>query len=426
VQVWQKNDGSYDYSHNSLRIMNALSAGNTVFCQLGTHYLLSLVYATPAKCIFTGVYEGDLYAVAVTSTGAAVTTTPLSAGGGGADGLLFDEITGTLYLMQSGQILGNGVQLPTSGEGPTNNAVLTLENTTGWSSKTMPNDADCMISFYWSSVDGDVSTGSGTVTVKVENELQYSANIKQGANTISIMEYLRLGENRIDVTVTDFRGNSKSLLFLVSMYDPATLKSTKLVDRTLTGDYINDRVTKVGQYAFHGLTLNQLSLPNVTEVAGCAFMNMVADEVDIPSLTSIERSTWMIRAAAIGVVKLPSVTGIGDESLWDAGEVGRIVFNSLETIGVSLKNGNNIKIYDFHALTSLRSLPHHGRQYSIIIRTPTVCTLQDAPISLVLPHVSLYVPRDLVDSYKVATNWSSIADKIFAIEDYPEIDGGEG
>ena len=426
VEVWQKNDGSYDYSHNSLRIMNALSAGNTVFCQLGTHYLLSLVYATPAKCIFTGVYDGELYAVTVTSTGAAVTTTPLSAGGGGADGLLFDEITGTLYLMQSGQILGNGVQLPSSGEGPTNNAVLTLENTTGWSSKTMPNDADCMISFYWSSVDGDVSTGSGTVTVKVENELQYSANIKQGANMISIMEYLRLGENRIDVTVTDFRGNSKSLLFLVSMFDPANLKSTKLVERTLTGDYINDRVTKVGRYAFHGLTLNQLSLPNVTEVGKYAFMTMVADEVDIPSLTSIEISHHMFRDAAIGVVKLPSVAAIGDESLWGVGEVGRIVFNSLETIGVLLKNGNNIKIYDFHALTSLRSLPHHGRQYSIIIRTPTVCTLQDAPISQVLSQVSLYVPRDLVDSYKVATNWSSIADKIFAIEEYPEIDGGEG
>jgi hypothetical protein len=240
------------------------------------------------------------------------------------------------------------------------------------------------------------------------------------------MEYLRLGENRIDVTVTDFRGNSKPLLFLVSMYDPTTLKSTKLVDRTLTGDYINGRVTKVGPYAFHGLTPNLLSLPNVTEVGECAFMTMVADEVDIQSLTSIENTYWMIRGSRIGVVKLPSVTAIGDESLWGVSEVGRIVFNSLETIGVSLKSGNNIKIYDFHALTSLRSLPHHGTQYSIIIRTPTVCTLQDAPISQVLTEASLYVPRDLVGSYKAATNWSSIADRIFAIEDYPEINGGEG
>lgn len=36
----------------------------------------------------------------------------------------------------------------------------------------------------------------------------------------------------------------------------------------------------------------------------------------------------------------------------------------------------------------------------------------------------VYVPKDLVESYKVATNWSAIADQIRAIEDYPEITGG--
>ena len=35
-----------------------------------------------------------------------------------------------------------------------------------------------------------------------------------------------------------------------------------------------------------------------------------------------------------------------------------------------------------------------------------------------------YVPRYLVDSYKMATNWTAYADQIRAIEDYPEITGG--
>jgi hypothetical protein len=335
------------------------------------------------------------------------------------DNLLFDKSTGMLYMIGNGRIISSGVRIA---EGEGNNAVLTIENTTGWSSKTIPNYADCMISFVWSSVDGEVSTGSGTVIVKVDGELQHSEKVKQGECSLNINNYLNIGENLIHVTIIDIYGNSQTIPFGVTMFDPSALKSTKLVERTLTGDYINDRVTKVGQYAFHGLTLNQLSLPNVTEVGRYAFMTMVADEVDIPLLTSIERSDWMIRGATIGVVKLPSVTAIDTDSLWDTREVGRIVFNSLETIGVSLKNGNNIKIYDFHALTSLRSLPHHGRQYSIIIRTPTVCTLQDAPISQVLSQVSLYVPRDLVDSYKVATNWSTYANQIRAIEDYT-VDG---
>ena len=36
----------------------------------------------------------------------------------------------------------------------------------------------------------------------------------------------------------------------------------------------------------------------------------------------------------------------------------------------------------------------------------------------------VYVPSALVNSYKSATNWSTYADQIRAIEDYPDITGG--
>ena len=37
----------------------------------------------------------------------------------------------------------------------------------------------------------------------------------------------------------------------------------------------------------------------------------------------------------------------------------------------------------------------------------------------------IYVPAALVDSYKAASNWSTYANQIRAIEDYPDICGGE-
>jgi hypothetical protein len=37
----------------------------------------------------------------------------------------------------------------------------------------------------------------------------------------------------------------------------------------------------------------------------------------------------------------------------------------------------------------------------------------------------IYVPRALVDTYKSATNWSNYANQFRAIEDYPEICGGD-
>ena len=417
VEVWQKNDGSYDYSHNSLRIMNALSAGNTVFCQLGTHYLLSLVYATPAKCIFTGVYEGELYAVTVTSTGATVTTTPLSSGGGGADGLLFDETTCTLYLMQNGQILGNGVQLPATGDGPANNAVLTLANTTGWSNKTIPNSQPtCTVSFDWSSVEGDVSTGDGTLVVKVAGELWHTAKIRQGEHTLNILNYLSIGYNLVHVTVTDFYGNTQTIPFGITMYDPAALKSTKLVERTLTGDYTNDRAKKIGEYAFAGLTLDQLSLPSVTEVAANGFKSINVKELEMASLT--ETTYWMFRDGRFDVVKVPSVAKLNNQSLF-AWYINRLVLNrvNIEFGDEVLTNKNNVVTFDFNRLKSLPRIPG-GSTRNVIIRTPEVCALQTAPGTT---SVNVYVPASMVDRYKSETNWSAMAERIFAIEDHPDI-----
>lgn len=70
---------------------------------------------------------------------------------------------------------------------------------------------------------------------------------------------------------------------------------------------------------------------------------------------------------------------------------------------------------------------------TLILRGNTVCSasypvnsyngaLADTPIANGNGYV--YVPRGLVDKYKKATNWVEIADRIRAIEDYPDITGG--
>jgi hypothetical protein len=39
-------------------------------------------------------------------------------------------------------------------------------------------------------------------------------------------------------------------------------------------------------------------------------------------------------------------------------------------------------------------------------------------------YCNFYVPKALLEEYKLATNWSTYADRFRAIEDYPEITGG--
>ena len=72
-----------------------------------------------------------------------------------ADNLYFDPDTSLLYLTSNGEIIGDGVTVSTTGSGgnsSANNAVLTLQNTTGWSFKNISQSSPCKISFTWSSL----------------------------------------------------------------------------------------------------------------------------------------------------------------------------------------------------------------------------------------------------------------------------------
>lgn len=66
---------------------------------------------------------------------------------------------------------------------------------------------------------------------------------------------------------------------------------------------------------------------------------------------------------------------------------------------------------------------------TLILRADSVCVLDHTrgvsptPISEGTGYI--YVPAALVDSYKTATNWSTFAAQFRAIEDYPDICGGE-
>lgn len=63
----------------------------------------------------------------------------------------------------------------------------------------------------------------------------------------------------------------------------------------------------------------------------------------------------------------------------------------------------------------------------MILRSPTMCTIVHTNAFTGTPIASgtgyIYVPSALVDTYK--TKWSAFANQIRAIEDYPEICGGE-
>ena len=84
---------------------------------------------------------------------------------------------------------------------------------------------------------------------------------------------------------------------------------------------------------------------------------------------------------------------------------------------------------DFNILQSINQAAFYGCSSlkTVIIRSENICYLdtsdafKETPIETGTGYI--YVPSALVDNYKAATNWSTYANQIRAIEDYPDICG---
>ena len=107
-------------------------------------------------------------------------------------------------------------------------------------------------------------------------------------------------------------------------------------------------------------------------------------------------------------VNFSAVTSISSSALYSLPALTTAVFSSSPKI-------ENSAFQNDPALTAL-----------ILRNTTTICKLSNTGAFNFTPIQSgtgyIYVPRDLVDSYKAATNWSTFAAKFRALEDYT-VDG---
>lgn len=188
-------------------------------------------------------------------------------------------------------------------------------------------------------------------------------------------------------------GTSEPLAFPEGMKDAVEGIADFLEARcmgTLT-EYRNDRITKVDNGAFDYSSLTSCELPNVVTVGTRSFYNCTSlSELKLPNLEVIVGQSigWCTKLEEL---RLPKLRRIEGSCALNGSKLYRLILDCENGIPSMAKN----------ALTD---------------------TLSETQISSGSGYV--YVPRAYVNEIKVATNWSSIADKIRAIEDYPEITGG--
>lgn len=249
-------------------------------------------------------------------------------------------------------------------------------------------------------------------------------------------------------------------------------------DWLLTGNdkfrkvYINDRVKVIDQYAGRLADAGYLSFPNTTTILGNAFTNnqrtyklnlpelntlsiqpfnnmtglriIKAPKltslpstafngdynllyIDLPNLNTISGNNAFSTCSKITCVNLPKLTYTDATDVFSGASsleyislncplVSRMFYNNkaLRTVKVTTTWPSTKTFYPntvFYGCSNITT---------VILDVDIVVTTSQ-PFNSIFDNCYFYVPSALLEEYKVATNWSAIADKIRAIEDYPNI-----
>ena len=158
----------------------------------------------------------------------------------------------------------------------------------------------------------------------------------------------------------------------------------QLINRSITE--ISSNINTIGAYAFYGCeSLTNVNRPSATSVGDYAFRQCTA-------LTTVE---------------LPSVTTIGKYGFYGCTSLTTVDAPKITSIGS----------YAFCSCSDLTKL---------ILRGEAVCTLSNVNAFTSTPIADaagyILVPRDLVATYQVSSNWTKYSAQFRALEDYT-VDG---
>ena len=225
------------------------------------------------------------------------------------------------------------------------------------------------------------------VTSAIDSDIKAS-NIKKGVNILGVTGTVEEGitpSGTIDITengtydVTDY---ASAEVNVPSVQD--TTIEDAMVMRTLSGDYVNNRITTIGTEALRATQITGLHCENVTSVGGEA----------------VRQCNYLTN------VYLPKCTNLSGYSFGLCPLLERVELGAM----------TNIRAYDFYSCSKLTTL--------IINNTTSVCSLANVSAFTGTPIASgtgyIFVPDELLSDYRSATNWSSYAEQIVPLSAYSD------
>lgn len=161
--------------------------------------------------------------------------------------------------------------------------------------------------------------------------------------------------------------------------------------------YSNSELTEIREKAFyHCNKLTSVDLPNVTALGADAFHTCTwLETVNIPKLAAIPYQCFYYGYSLPDKLVFPVCKSVAGYAISYA-----------ETKILDILGGGQIESFAFYRASSFTTL--------ILRNTETVTTLQATPSSIWADYtaVTVYVPDNLLENYKTATNWVKMAGQI--------------
>ena len=190
---------------------------------------------------------------------------------------------------------------------------------------------------------------------------------------------------------------------------------------------LSENCTSIGYASFIGCTsLTEMSFQNVRSLGAYCFQSCTSLEtVSLPKATTIG-SYAFYGCTKLKNLDIPLVTTVGGNAFHNVPTASLKLPAVINTSGYMTYDDGAYEV-EFGTKTTLGSLCLAGDRnlFSVILRNEKLSNLSStnafANTPLGAGYGWIYVPDELLDTYKAATNWSSYEDQILPLSDYPQL-----
>lgn len=240
----------------------------------------------------------------------------------------------------------------------------------------------------------------------------------------------------VNHTLTSLEEDGIGIIGDRALYNNTALTSVNFPNATSIGEYamagcsalqtaLVPKLATSGTYAFNNCTsLESISMPQLVTVSNYMFAGCSAlSSVSIPNATRINQYAFQ-NCKDLTSIDLDGITNIGNYAFSGTG-IGTLVIPDATSLGTYLCQGYRTGVVDQHKTVNLSSNRLNGANSlcHLILRSTTMCTLTTKALTGTAIAAGIgwiYVPTDLVATYKAASNWSNYASQIVDISEYPK------